>query len=116
MCSSDQGVPLVPRQVGTANYWFEINSENTIVGGFAGGSFPGIPWPVTQNARGPPWTDFVGIKGVQSYTNFFVGVQGEPGRGKMYDFDNSSLENNLFGAPAEPATWPRLVVRLSAPR
>ena len=31
---------------------------------------------------GPPASDFTAIKGVQSYTNFFVGVQGEPGRGK----------------------------------
>ena len=34
--------------VGSASYWFEINSENTIVGGFTGGSFPGIPWPIVN--------------------------------------------------------------------
>lgn len=34
--------------IGSASYWFEINSENTIVGGFTGGSFPGIPWPIVN--------------------------------------------------------------------
>ena len=34
--------------IGSASYWFEINSENTVVGGFTGGSFPGIPWPVVN--------------------------------------------------------------------
>lgn len=38
-----------------------------------------------QGTDGSPWKDFVGIKGVQSYTNFFIGVQGEPGRGKYFD-------------------------------
>lgn len=85
--------------VGSASYWFEINSENTVVGGFTGGGFPGIPWPVLNGhgPTGPPWTEFVGIKGVQSYTNFFIGVQGEPGRGRYYDLDNLSYENNIFG-------------------
>ena len=46
---------------------------------------------------GPPASDFTAIKGVQSYTNFFVGVQGEPGRGKYFDFDSVSYENNVFG-------------------
>ena len=85
--------------ISSASYWFEINSENTVVGGFTGGSFPGIPWPILngKGTTGKPWTDFVGIKGVQSYTNFFVGVQGEPGRGKYFDLDNLCYENNIFG-------------------
>ena len=110
---------------GTTSYWFEINSENTVVGGFTGGSFPGIPWPVLngEGVTGPPWSTFTAIKGVQSYTNFFVrtsiqaiyfrlsfnrselkmiggaeqvGVQGEPGRGKYFDFDSVSYENNVL--------------------
>jgi hypothetical protein len=85
--------------VGSASYWFEINSENTIVGGFTGGSFPGIPWPIFngEGTKGKPWNEFVGIKGVQSYTNFFIGVQGEPGRGKYFELDNLCYENNIFG-------------------
>ena len=46
---------------------------------------------------GPPASEFTAIKGVQSYTNFFVGVQGEPGRGKYFEFDSVSYENNVFG-------------------
>ena len=46
---------------------------------------------------GPPASEFTAIKGVQSYTNFFVGVQGEPGRGQYFDFDSVSYENNVFG-------------------
>ena len=50
-----------------------------------------------QGTSGSPWKDFVGIKGVQSYTNFFIGVQGEPGHGKYFDLDNVCYENNIFG-------------------
>jgi hypothetical protein len=34
---------------------------------------------------------------VGSYTNFFVGVQGEPGFGSYFHFDNTSYENVVFG-------------------
>ena len=77
--------------IGTVSMWFEVNSENTVVGGFTGGTFPGSPWPVGQT------TFRHAIRGIGSYTNFFVGVQGEPGFGSYFHFDNTSYENVVFG-------------------
>ena len=81
--------------IGTTSMWFETNSENTIVGGFTGGTFPGSPFPVGDGTTGATFQH--AIRGIGSYTNFFVGTQGEPGFGSYYFFDNTSYENVVFG-------------------
>lgn len=76
--------------IGTASLWLEDNSENTITGGFTGGTFPGCPYPYSLSFKEV-------IRGTTSLFNWFSGVQGEPGRGRYFSFDNTSEMNTVLG-------------------
>ena len=76
--------------IGTTSLWLEENSENTIEGGFTGGTFPGSPFPFPETFKEI-------IRGTASLYNWFSGVQGEPGRGRYFSFDNASEMNTVLG-------------------
>jgi hypothetical protein len=76
--------------IGTVSLWLEDNSENTVEGGFTGGTFPGSPYPFPDSFKEV-------IRGTASLFNWFSGVQGEPGRGRYFSFDNASEMNTVLG-------------------
>ena len=50
--------------IGTVSMWLEDNSENTVVGGFTGGTFPGSPYPFSLTFKEV-------IRGTTSLFNWF---------------------------------------------
>ena len=53
--------------IGTVSLWLEDNSENTVEGGFTGGTFPGSPYPFSVGFKSV-------IRGTASLFNWFSGT------------------------------------------